>query len=143
MVLGGVRLAHEKGVVAHSDGDALYHAVTDALLGAVAAPDIGRLFPDSDAAHAGRDSADFVLAAMDRVRAAGWTVGNVDCTVVLQRPRLGEARERMREHLARLLDVEVAQVNVKGKSGEQVGPVGEERAVEVHVVALLVRPVGP
>ncbi|MCA9310216.1 MAG: 2-C-methyl-D-erythritol 2,4-cyclodiphosphate synthase [Phycisphaerales bacterium] len=143
LLLAGIELPHEHRIVAHSDGDTLYHAVTDALLGALAQPDIGRLFPDNDPANDGRDSADFVRAAMGRVRDAGFAVANLDCTVILQRPRLAEARDAIRANLARLLEVEVAQVNVKGKSGEHLGPVGEARAVEVHAVVLLVRLPGP
>lgn len=142
LVLGGVWLEHDRGPVGHSDGDALYHAVTDALLGALAMPDIGQLFPDTDPRHDGRNSAEFLAEAVRRVRAAGWTPGNVDCTVVLERPKLGPHKERMRGNIAELLGVAPDCVNVKGKTHERVDAVGEGRAVEVHVVALLSRAVG-
>lgn len=139
LVVGGVRLEHDRGAVGHSDGDVLLHALTDALLGAIAGPDIGQLFPDTDAANDGADSAEFVHEAMRRVRAAGYGVGNVDCTVALERPRLAPVKERVRARLAELLAVPPGRVNVKGKTGEGVDAVGEGRAIEAHVVVTLVR----
>lgn len=137
LVVGGVRLEHDLGVVAHSDGDALFHAVTDAILGALALPDIGQLFPDTDPRHASRDSAVFLAEAVKRARAQGWSVVNVDATVVLERPRLSPHKEAIRANLARVLGGGV--VNVKGKTHERVDAVGEGRAVEVHAVVLLER----
>lgn len=139
LVIGGVRLEHDRGVVAHSDGDALLHAVTDAILGALAQPDIGQMFPDTDPKHGAADSAAFLTEAMRRASAAGYKVGNVDATVILERPKIGPHKEAMRAHLARLLGVEADRVNVKGKTHERVDAVGEGRAVEVHAVVLLVR----
>lgn len=141
LALGGVRLEHPRGwgVVAHSDGDALYHAATDAILGALALPDIGQLFPDTDPRHDAEDSSVYVLEASRRAREAGWVVEGMDCTVILERPRIGPVKDAMRANLARLLGVRVERVNVKGKSHEGVDAVGEGRAVEVHVVALLAR----
>lgn len=139
LVLGGVRLEHDRGPVGHSDGDALYHAVTDALLGAIAEPDIGQLFPDTDPRHDGADSRVFVEEAVRRVRAAGYAVGNLDATVILERPKLGAHKAAMRANLAELLGVDVSRVNVKGKTHERVDAVGEGRAVEVHAVVVLVR----
>jgi 2-C-methyl-D-erythritol 2,4-cyclodiphosphate synthase len=138
-ILGGVRLQHEVGPVGHSDGDALYHAVTDALLGALALPDIGQLFPDTDPRHDAQDSADFLKEAVRRVNAAGWNVVNVDCTLILERPKVSPVKDQMRANIARLLDLPLGCVNVKGKTHEKVDAVGEGRAVEVHVVALLSR----
>lgn len=138
-VLGGVRVEHDRGPVGHSDGDALYHAVTDALLGALGLPDIGELFPDDDPRHDGQDSAVFLEEAVRRVREAGYRVGNVDCTVILERPKVKPIKERVRANIASLLGVGVERVNVKGKTHERVDAVGEGRAIEVHVVALLVR----
>lgn len=138
-VLGGVRQEHETGPVGHSDGDVLYHAVTDALLGALALPDIGQLFPDTDPRHEGRDSADFLREAVRRVRAAGYSVVNLDCTVVLERPKIGPVKDRIRANLAALLGVGVERINLKGKTHERVDAVGEGRAVEAHAVVLLSR----
>lgn len=140
LIIGGVHL-HESPnlVVAHSDGDVLYHAATDALLGALALPDIGQLFPDKAPENAGRNSADFLVEAVRLVRDAGWRVGNLDATVVLERPRLGPVKEQIRTNLARLLDVGLDRVNVKGKSHEGVDALGEGRAVEAEVVVILVR----
>lgn len=140
LVVGGVRLEGAKnGVVAHSDGDALYHAVTDSLLGALAMPDIGQLFPDSAPENAGRDSSAFLAEAVRRVHAAGWRVGNLDATVVLERPRIGPVKDKIRANLARLLDVGIDRVNVKGKSHEAVDAIGEGRAIEAHAVVVLTR----
>jgi 2-C-methyl-D-erythritol 2,4-cyclodiphosphate synthase len=139
LVVGGVVLPHSHGLVAHSDGDVLYHAIVDALMGALCMPDIGQLFPDNSPENEGRDSAVFMLAAAERIRAAGWRVGNVDATIILERPRISPVKDQMRENCARLLGVDVSQVNVKGKSHEKVDAVGEGRAIEAHVAALLVR----
>lgn len=137
MVLGGVGLPHDRGPVGHSDGDALLHAVTDAILGALGLPDIGGLFPDTDDANKGRDSADFLEEAVRRMRKAGFQIGNLDCTVILERPKIGPVREEIAARLSSILGVERSRVNVKGKTHESVDAVGEGRAVEVHVVALL------
>lgn len=139
LVVGGVRLEHDRGPVAHSDGDVLLHAVTDALLGALGEGDIGQVFPDTDPAHAGRDSADFVREAVGRASAGGWRVASLDATVILERPKIAGAKGRIRETLAGLLGVDVSRVNVKGKTHERVDAVGEGRAIEAHVVVLLVR----
>ncbi len=143
MIVGGVILddpTFDRGPVAHSDGDVLYHAVVDALLGALAMPDIGQLFPDTAAAHEGQDSRDFVLAAASTIAKAGWSVVNLDCTVILQRPKLSPVKDRIRANLANLLGVDISVVNLKGKTHEKVDAVGESRAVEAHVVALLWKP---
>ncbi len=137
-VLGGVRVPHDRGPVGHSDGDALLHAVTDAILGAIGQPDIGQLFPDTDPAWSGKDSAHFLAEAVRRMQAAGLRVGNLDATVICERPKIGPVKSQIREHLARLLGVSTEAVNLKGKTHEKVDAVGEGRAIEVHVVALLV-----
>ncbi|MEM8834973.1 MAG: 2-C-methyl-D-erythritol 2,4-cyclodiphosphate synthase [Planctomycetota bacterium] len=139
MVLGGVRFEHDRGPVGHSDGDALLHAVTDALLGALGEPDIGQLFPDTAPENDGRDSREFLAEAVRRVVSSGYAIGNLDCTVVLERPKMGPVKETMRNTLAELLGVPASRVNLKGKTHEKVDAVGEGRAVEVHVVALLMR----
>ena len=130
---------HDRGPVAHSDGDALYHALTDAILGALALPDIGQLFPDTGAANEARDSGDFLSAAASRASGAGWRIQNVDATVILERPKLAPHKEAMRSNIARLLGIEEDRVNIKGKTHEKVDAVGEGRAVEVHAVVLLIK----
>ena len=136
-VLAGVGFDHPSGPVGHSDGDAVFHAVTDALLGAIGAPDIGQLFPDTDPAHENADSSVFLEAAAKRVTSCGYRVGNLDITVICERPRIGPHKEAMIGNIARLLGCEASRVNLKGKTHEQVDAVGEGRAVEVHCVALL------
>jgi len=138
LILGGVRLEHDRGPVGHSDGDAMLHAITDALLGAAGEPDIGQLFPDTDSANAGRDSADFLTEASRRIRQAGLTPVNIDVVVILERPKIGLHKERMRQNIARLLEILSPDVNVKGKTGEGVDAVGQGYAVEARAVALLV-----
>lgn len=139
LVLGGVEIEHDRGPVAHSDGDALLHAVTDALLGAIAAPDIGQLFPDDDPRNESADSKVFLEAAARAVRDAGYCVGNLDATVICERPKLSPFKDLMRANIAAGLGVEVESVNLKGKTHEQVDAVGRNEAVEVHCVVLLVR----
>lgn len=147
LIVGGVRLdldnagkpLFDRGPVARSDGDVLLHAVTDALLGALALPDIGQLFPDTDEANEARDSSVFLIAAMERVRAAGYRVGNLDATVILQKPKLSPHKEAIRDKLASWLGVERTCVNVKGKTHELVDAVGESRAIEAHAVVTLLR----
>lgn len=137
LVLAGVRLEHTHGPVSHSDGDALYHAVTDALLGALALPDIGQLFPDTDPRHESQDSRVFLAQAVRLASDRAYTVSNIDVTVILERPRLSPHKEQMRANLAGVLGVPIELVNIKGKTHERVDAVGEGRAVEVHCVVLL------
>lgn len=136
-ILGGVRFDHPVGPVGHSDGDAVYHAVTDAILGALGLPDIGQLFPDTDPRWDGEDSRVFLEEAARRMRAAGWELVNADVTVICEKPKLSPHKAAMIANIARLLGVASGQVNLKGKTHEKVDAVGEGRAVEVHVVALL------
>jgi 2-C-methyl-D-erythritol 2,4-cyclodiphosphate synthase len=124
-------------MVGHSDADVLLHAVTDALLGAAGLGDIGERFPDSDPANRGRDSAEMLRAARDATVEAGWKVGNLDCIVHAQRPKLGPFKEAIRRRLAEILQIAPEQVAVKAKTGEQVGPVGREEAVQAECVVLL------
>lgn len=138
LVLGGVTIAHTHGLLGHSDADALLHAITDALLGAAALGDIGRHFPDTDPAFRGADSAVLLAEAVRRVRAAGWQVGNVDATVIAQAPRLAPHIPAMCRRIAQVLGVDETQVNVKAKTAEKMGPVGEDRAIEARAMALLV-----
>ena len=139
LVVGGVRIEHDRGAAAHSDGDVVYHAVTDAVLGALGEADIGQLFPDTELKWKGADSAVFVEAAAARMKAAGYHVGNVDVTVILERPRLGPHKGAIVANLARWLGCDVGRVNVKGKTHEGVDVLGKNGAIACHVVALLAR----
>jgi len=141
-IVGGVLIggtSFSKGPVAHSDGDVLLHALTDALLGALGQDDIGQLFPDNAPENASRNSADFVREAVKRVAAAGYRISNLDCTIILERPKLAPHKKAIKAKLAALLGVPVAMVNLKGKTHEKVDAVGESRAVEAHIVVLLAR----
>lgn len=137
LVLGGVRVPHTHGLEAHSDGDALLHAITDALFGAAALGDIGRHFPDNDAAFKGADSHQLLTEAARRVRAAGYDIVNVDSTIVAQAPKMAPHIDAMRMRIADALGIAVGQVNVKAKTAEKMGPVGEGRAIEARAVCLL------
>ncbi len=139
LVLGGVVVPHTHGLLGHSDADALLHAITDALLGAAGLGDIGRLFPDTDAAYAGADSAVLLARAVERVRAAGWEVVNVDSTIVAQAPKMAPHIPAMRERIAGVLGIGADRVNVKAKTAERLGPVGEGRSIEARAVCLLCR----
>lgn len=139
LMLGGVHIPHSHGLLGHSDADALLHAVTDALLGAAGLGDIGTHFPDTDARFLGADSATLLTEACRRVRDAGWAVGNVDATVVAQAPRLAAHRPAMQAAMARSLGVLPEQVNVKAKTAERLGPVGQGAAIEARAVVLLYR----
>ena len=138
LILGGVEIPHGKGLLGHSDADALLHAITDALLGAAALGDIGTHFPDSDAQFKGADSSVLLAEAARRVRAKGYEIGNVDTTVVAQAPKLAPHIAAMRERISQVLGVSVDQVNVKAKTAEKMGPVGEGLAIEARAVVLLV-----
>jgi 2-C-methyl-D-erythritol 2,4-cyclodiphosphate synthase len=143
LVLGGVTIEHSHGLAGHSDADALAHAITDALLGAAALGDIGHLFPDTDPAWAGADSLHLLAQAMQRVRTAGFEIVNIDSTIVAQAPKLAPHMNAMRTRLAAALGVALDQVNVKAKTAERMGPVGEGRAIEARAVCLLVGGAGP
>jgi len=138
LVLGGVVIPHDKGLLGHSDADALLHALTDALLGAAALGDIGRHFPDTDPAYRGADSSVLLERAAQRVREAGWEIVNVDATVVAQAPRLAPHIPAMCARIAQVLGLPAAAVNVKAKTAERMGPVGAEQAIEARAVCLLV-----
>ncbi|MFN3377071.1 MAG: 2-C-methyl-D-erythritol 2,4-cyclodiphosphate synthase [Burkholderiaceae bacterium] len=139
LVIGGVDIPHTQGLLGHSDADVLLHAITDALLGAAGLGDIGRHFPDTDPAFRGADSAVLLAEAARRVRAQGFAIGNVDSTVVAQAPRLAPHIAAMQATIARTLGVEPSQVNVKAKTAERLGPVGQQAAIEARAVALLLR----
>ncbi|MCA0244047.1 MAG: 2-C-methyl-D-erythritol 2,4-cyclodiphosphate synthase [Proteobacteria bacterium] len=139
LVLGGVTIPHSHGLLGHSDADALLHAITDALLGAAALGDIGRHFPDTDAAFRGADSAVLLAEALRRVRVAGYEPLNIDATVIAQAPRLAPHIPAMVERIAAVLGLARDAVNVKAKTAEKMGPVGEGRAIEARAVCLLLR----
>ena len=139
LVLGGVTVPHSHGLAGHSDADALAHAITDALLGAAALGDIGRHFPDTDATFAGADSMKLLAEAAHRVRAAGYEIVNVDSTVIAQAPKLAPHIEAMRTGLAQALGIALEQGNVKAKTAEKMGPVGEGFSIEARAVCLLGR----
>ena len=136
-ILGGVKLDHDRGPVGHSDGDAVYHCVVDAILGALALPDIGEMFPDTDPRYKNQPSSLFLQRAREEMENMGWRMTNMDITIILERPKVAPIKGRIRENVARELGVEVEQVNVKAKTHEKVDAIGEGRAVEVHAVALL------
>lgn len=137
LIIGGVRIAHHLGLLGHSDADVLLHAITDALLGAAALGDIGRHFPDTDAAFRGADSSALLAEAARRVRAAGFEIVNLDSTVIAQAPKLAPHIAAMVAQIAHTLGVVPAQVNVKAKTAERLGPVGQELSIEARAVVLL------
>ena len=139
LVLGGITVPHTHGLLGHSDADALLHAITDALLGAAGLGDIGRHFPDTDPAFCGADSLHLLQAAAARVRQAGWDIVNIDSTIVAQAPKLAPHIPAMRERIAVALGLGHETVNVKAKTAEKMGPVGEGRAIETRAVCLLWR----
>lgn len=140
ITLGGVRIAHGFGLLAHSDGDVLLHALSDALLGAAALGDIGKHFPDTDPQFKGADSRMLLRHVVSLIHAKGWKVGNVDNTIVAQAPKMAPHIEAMRRVIAEDLQVELDQVNVKATTTEKLGFVGREEGIAVHSVALLLRP---
>ena len=139
LILGGVTIPHTHGLLGHSDADALSHAITDALFGAVAMGDIGRHFPDTDEQFRGADSVALLAEAARRVRAAGWQIGNIDTTIVAQAPKMAPHILAMRLRLAQALALELDQINVKAKTAEKMGPVGRGESIETRAVCLVYR----
>ena len=137
LVIGGVAIPHARGLLGHSDADVLLHAITDAVLGGAGLGDIGRHFPDTEPKFRGADSALLLEEAVKRAAAAGWKIGNVDSTVVAPAPRLAPHLDAMRGRIAKAMGVEPSQVNVKAKTAEKLGPVGEGQAIEARAVVLL------
>ncbi len=140
LMLGGVQIPFEKGLLGHSDADVLLHAITDALLGAAGLGDIGQHFPDTDATYKGADSVKLLKTAYDHVKQLGWHLGNVDCTIVAQAPKLAPHRSDIRSSIAKALGVAESQVNVKAKTAEKMGPVGEGLSMEARAVVLIHKP---
>lgn len=137
LILGGIRIEHTHGLLGHSDADALLHAITDAVLGAAGLGDIGRHFPDTDPQFKGADSVVLLVEAVARARAAGWQLGNIDCTIVAQAPKMAPHIPLMREMIAQAVGLAPDAVNVKAKTAEKMGPVGEGKAIEARAVCLL------
>lgn len=137
LIIGGVDIPFDRGLLGHSDADVLLHAITDALLGAAGLGDIGRHFPDTDDRFKGADSVVLLVEAARRVRERGWQVGNIDSTVIAQAPKLAPHIEAMRNRIAQALDLAPGQVNVKAKTAEKLGPVGQGLSIEARAVVLL------
>ena len=135
--LGGIDVPHDQSLIGHSDADVLLHAVTDALLGAAALPDIGQLFPNTDEANRDRDSAEMLTAANVKVADSGYTVVNLDCVIAAERPRLADHKDAIRRRIASILRINPDQIGLKVKTGEEVGPVGREEAIEARCIVLL------
>ena len=137
LILGGVRVEHSHGLVGHSDADVVLHALTDALLGAAGLGDIGDAYPDTDPAYKDRDSSFFVRDTLRRLNQAGWKLVNVDVIIFAQKPKLGPLKGRIRNSLADLLGLDIDSVNVKAKTGEEIGPVGRQEAITCQVAVLI------
>lgn len=139
LVLGGVAIPFDRGLLGHSDADVLLHAITDALLGAAGLGDIGRHFPDTAASFEGADSMVLLKEAVRKVRELGYQIGNIDSTVIAQAPKLSPHLESMRQQIASALGLQAGQVNVKAKTAEMLGPVGQGSSIEARAVVLLER----
>ena len=137
LILGGVRIAHPRGLAGHSDADVVLHALTDALLGAAALGDIGDAFPDTDPAHRDRDSSFFVKETLQRVNQKGYRVVNVDINIFAQEPKLGPVKANIRDNIAALLALPIEAVNVKAKTGEKVGVIGRCEALACQAAVLI------
>jgi 2-C-methyl-D-erythritol 2,4-cyclodiphosphate synthase len=135
--LGGIDVPHDRQLIGHSDADVLLHAVTDALLGAAALPDIGQMFPNTEVVNRGRDSAEMLALAAKKVADTGYRVVNLDCVIHAQRPKLADYRDAIRHRIAGILHVNPHQIGLKAKTGESVGPVGREESIEARCIALL------
>jgi len=140
LILGGVELPHTHGLLGHSDADALCHAITDSLFGAVALGDIGHHFPDTDERFKGADSLALLAEAARRVKAAGGQIGNIDSTIIAQAPKMAPHILAMRQRLSTAMGITLEQVSVKAKTAEKMGPVGEGKAIEARAVCMLFKP---
>ena len=137
LILGGLDIPFEKGLLGHSDGDVLLHAISDAILGAIADGDIGLHFPDTDQSIKGIESGKILRYVVDRVRARGFTVVNIDAVIICEAPRIGPYRDKLREHIAGLLSIDAERVSIKGKSAEGLGFLGKGDGIAAHAVCLL------
>lgn len=139
LVLCGVEVEHYKGCIAHSDGDVAIHAICDAMLGALALGDIGKLFPDSDAKYTGIDSTLLLKDVVNIVRSKGYSISNIDCTIAMQRPKLRPYIDRMRETLSKVVGIDVERISVKATTTEHLGFEGREEGVSTTAVVLLIK----
>nr|WBU87233.1 2-C-methylerythritol-2,4-cyclodiphosphate synthase [Paeonia suffruticosa] len=139
LIIGGISIPHDRGCEAHSDGDVLLHCVVDAILGALGLPDIGQIFPDSDPKWKGAASSVFVKEAVRLMDEAGYELGNLDATLILQRPKLSPHKEIIRNNLSNLLGADPSVVNLKAKTHEKVDSLGENRSIAAHTVVLLMK----
>ena len=135
--LGGIDIPHDQHAVGHSDADVLLHAITDALLGAVSLPDIGQLFPNTEEENRDRDSAEMLQLAYEKVKETGFRIVNLDCAVFLEAPKLSPHKRAVIKQIAEVLSIEINQINVKAKTGEGIGPVGEKKLIQARAIALL------
>jgi 2-C-methyl-D-erythritol 2,4-cyclodiphosphate synthase len=135
--IGGIDVPAEVHAIGHSDADVLLHAITDALLGAMAQPDIGRLFSDTASENRGRNSEDFLLEAVRRVRTAGHEIGNIDCVILAEQPKFAPHIDSMRSRIAEILDIPVDDVGLKAKTGEGVGAIGHAEAIAARCVVIV------
>ena len=138
--IGGIDIPADVHAIGHSDADVLLHAITDAVLGSVAEADIGRLFPDDDPANRERDSRDFLVAAMKRLRNHSMEIVNLDCVILAERPKMSPHIEAMKRTISPIIDVQVDQISIKAKTGEGIGPIGNAEAIAARVVVLTYRP---
>lgn len=139
LIIGGLEIPHEKGLLGHSDADVLLHAITDAMLGAAALGDIGKLFPDTDAAFKDADSKILLKESFKEVKAKGYTIGNIDATIVAERPKFRPHIDDMRSIISELLEIDVDQVNVKATTSEKMGFLGREEGIAAQAVVLLTK----
>lgn len=139
LIIGGISIPHDRGCDAHSDGDVLFHCVVDAILGALGLPDIGQLFPDSDPKWQGADSSVFLKEAVRLMHEAGYDLGNLDATLILQRPKVSPHKEVIRSNLCKLLGADPSVINLKAKTHEKVDSLGENRSIAAHTVVLLMK----
>lgn len=137
LIIGGVEIPHTKGFVAHSDGDVLYHAIIDAILGSIAAGDIGSHFPDNDPRYKGINSEILLKSAVSILCEKGYKICNLDSTIIAQEPKLRPYIDKMRENVSRLLNIEVDQVSIKAKTNEKMDSIGAGEAISAHVVVLV------
>lgn len=137
LILGGVEIPYEKGLLGHSDADVLAHAISDALLGALALGDIGKFFPDTDEAFKDADSMMLLKEVCDKIHVKGYAITNIDTTIMAQAPKLRKYIDTMRRNIAEICDINIGQVNVKATTMEQLGPIGEGKGIAVHCVVLL------
>jgi len=138
-IIGGVNIPHDRGCAAHSDGDVMYHCIVDAILGALGLPDIGQIFPDNDPKWKGASSDIFMKEAIRLMKERGYRVGNMDCTVILQRPKFSPHKDAIKANLVELMEAPAEVLNIKAKTHEKVDSIGEGRSVACHTVILLMK----